>query len=724
METFYLAIDVGTGSVRAALVDSRGTVRQIAAHEHEQIVPRYGWSKQRPADWWAGAARSIREVLERVPGAAEKVAAVCACGQMHGTVLIDADGQLTRDTAPLWNDKRTFAQVAQFRARHEESSYLHKTANPATPAWPAFKLWWIKEHDPESYDRARTVFMPKDYVNFRLTGERACDWNDASTSFLMDPVTRTWSRDMLDLLGLDASKLAPLDILGQVTKEAAAATGLREGTPVLVGGADYPVSVLGSGVHGAGLASDITGTSSIITVLADTPMLHPEVSNLATCDGAWGRFMLLDSGGDAMRWARRAFHENALSYDAIAQKAASAPVGCEGLFFLPYLTGERLGDHTNSRAVLRHRGQARAGASASRGAGGCRVRRAAAYRADPARRREHRTAGRGERRREGIVVAEHQGEHVSHADSRARASGVRRDGLRDSRRHRARPVRASHRCRERLRGLRTRSAARSARQRHLRPHDADLRAALCERATVLRRSRPARHRLSRIRTMIKAILWDMDGTLADSEALHLSTLVAVLAKHGIEAGEEMHPLIFGKTGREVHALCRERFGLSTDFEAWSAFRAQAYLDGAPHLVPRPGALEVYRAAKRAGIAQGIVSNSVRMLLEVNLRALGLEEPHLVTVSANDVRMGKPSPEPYERAAWLLRVTPDDAVVVEDSPTGARAALAANMRVLAWPLDDAGAALFPAEAQIVRTPRELAAALGLDTSTIPEHDDHA
>ncbi|MDR5839113.1 FGGY family carbohydrate kinase [Caballeronia sp. LZ034LL] len=354
METFYLAIDVGTGSVRAALVDSRGVVRHIAAHEHEQIVPRYGWSEQRPADWWTGAARSIREALDSVPGAASNVVAVCACGQMHGTVLIDADGQLTRDTAPLWNDKRTFGQVAQFRARHDAASYLHKTANPATPAWPAFKLQWIKEHDPQAYERAATVFMPKDYVNFRLTGERACDWSDASTSFLMDPVTRTWSRDMLDLLGLDAAKLAPirapLDLLGAVTKEAAAATGLREGTPVLVGGADYPVSVLGSGVYGAGQASDITGTSSIITVIADTPMLHPEVSNLVTCDGSWGRFMLLDSGGDAMRWARRAFHENALSYESVAQKAASAPVGAEGLFFLPYLTGERLGEHTNSRA--------------------------------------------------------------------------------------------------------------------------------------------------------------------------------------------------------------------------------------------------------------------------------------------------------------------------------------------------------------------------------------
>ncbi|MFM0050724.1 xylulokinase [Caballeronia grimmiae] len=354
MDALYLAIDVGTGSVRAALVDARGVVRSIAAHEHEQIVPRYGWSEQRPADWWSGAARSIREVLQSVPDAAARVVAVCACGQMHGTVLIDDDGKLTRETAPLWNDKRTSAEVAAFRARADYASHARQAANPATPAWPAFKLQWLKANDPAAFERATTVFMPKDYVNFRLTGERACDWSDASTSYLMDASTRTWCRALLDAFVLDAAKLAPirapLDILGGVTQDAAAQTGLREGTPVLVGGADYPVSVLGSGVYAPGLASDITGTSSIITVIADTPMLHPDVSNLVTCDGSWGRFMLLDSGGDAMRWARRAFHENALSYDVITQKAASAPVGSDGMFFLPYLTGERLGEHSNSRA--------------------------------------------------------------------------------------------------------------------------------------------------------------------------------------------------------------------------------------------------------------------------------------------------------------------------------------------------------------------------------------
>ncbi|WP_175857697.1 FGGY family carbohydrate kinase [Burkholderia anthina] len=359
MRSTYLAIDVGTGSVRAALVDANGTILHLAVREHEQIVPRYGWSEQRPLDWWSGTVHAIRELLAAAPpGAAQHIAAVCACGQMHATVLLDADGELTRDAAPLWNDKRAAAQVAAFRSRIRDTAamqeWLARNGNPPTPAWPGFKLQWIREHEPAAYERATTVFMPKDYVNFRLTGERACDWSDASMSFMMDPRTRAWSPTMLDALGLDVRKLAPIraphDVLGAVTQAAAHATGLRQGTPVLVGAADYPASVLGSGVHEPGLASDITGTSSIITIIADTPMLHPEVSNVATCEGRWGRFMLLDSGGDAMRWARRAFHENALSYTDVARKAAEAPVGAGGLFFLPYLTGERYGTQPNSRA--------------------------------------------------------------------------------------------------------------------------------------------------------------------------------------------------------------------------------------------------------------------------------------------------------------------------------------------------------------------------------------
>jgi xylulokinase len=349
-----LSIDVGTGSVRAALVDGAGAILSVAAEEQTQIVPAFGWAEQSVEGWWNGVGAAIRQVLGAVPDAAQRVAAICACGQMHGTILIDDDGRPTRATAPLWNDKRTVGLVRDFEAAHAPADYLAKTGNPATPAWPGFKLAWLRDHDADAYARASAVLMPKDFINFRLTGERAMDPGDASLSFLMDPAKRTWSPAMAEALGIGLDKLPairnPLDILGSVTPAAAQATGLRTGTPVLVGGADYPVALLGSGACKTGLASDVTGTSCILTLIADQPLLDPEICNVLTIAGHWGPFVLLESGGDAMRWARRAFHENNVDYATIVSHAADAPAGSGALFFLPYLAGERLGQHRNARA--------------------------------------------------------------------------------------------------------------------------------------------------------------------------------------------------------------------------------------------------------------------------------------------------------------------------------------------------------------------------------------
>jgi xylulokinase len=142
----------------------------------------------------------------------------------------------------------------------------------------------------------------------------------------------------------------PLEILGAITPEAARDTGLPQGLPVLVGGADYPTAVYGSGACRPGLASDVTGTSCILTLIADAPLLDPEICNVATIEGRWGPFVLLETGGDAMRWARRTLHNRAASYEEIARNAESVPAGADGLFFLPFLTGERLGAHRNARA--------------------------------------------------------------------------------------------------------------------------------------------------------------------------------------------------------------------------------------------------------------------------------------------------------------------------------------------------------------------------------------
>jgi len=352
-EDLFLVIDVGTGSVRAALIDFRGTILTVVSREHEQIVPRFGWSEQRPQHWWSGVVATVREVVDLVPGSAARISAIAACGQMHGTVLVDDNGELVRETAPLWNDKRTVDYVTEFEAAFAPADYLADSANPPTPAWPGFKLQWLRDNATAAYGRTSAVLMPKDYINLRLTGEIAMDRTDGGASFLMDPRTRNWSSAMVERLGLDGRKLAPLrdplEMLGQVTAKAAYETNLRQGTPVLVGAADYPVALLGSGVCRPGIGSEVMGTSAIVTAISDQPLLDPSVCNVGTVDGRWGAFMLLESGGDAMRWARRAFHEKQFSYEDIVAKAAEAPAGSERLIFMPYLTGERLGKHRNAR---------------------------------------------------------------------------------------------------------------------------------------------------------------------------------------------------------------------------------------------------------------------------------------------------------------------------------------------------------------------------------------
>ncbi|WP_127144355.1 xylulokinase [Pelagibacterium montanilacus] len=349
-----VSIDVGTGSTRAALVDPAGTILTIEAREYDQIVPAYGWSEQRPEDWWDACQSVLLAVTARARDLGLTIEAVSACGQMHGTVLIDADGRLARDTAPLWNDKRTLDYVRAFEAEENVADWLGRTANPPTPAWPAFKLQWLRDNDPAAWGRTATVFMPKDYINLQLTGERAMDWTDAACSFLMDPATGQWSDATIARLGLDKSMLPPIrlpyEILGTVTRQAAARTGLAQGTPVLVGGGDYPVALLGSGVCKPGLASEVAGTSSIVTLISERPVLDPQISNTGTPEGNWGAFVLLEAGGDSARWARRVFHDNQLSYGDILARAETAPAGSEALFFLPYLMGERLGEHRNSRA--------------------------------------------------------------------------------------------------------------------------------------------------------------------------------------------------------------------------------------------------------------------------------------------------------------------------------------------------------------------------------------
>jgi xylulokinase len=348
-----LAIDVGTGSARAALVTPSGKIAAFAAKEYHQNIPRFGWSQQDPRIWWEGVVVSIRRVIQEVPDAPDRIAGIAACGQMHATVLIDDDGELVLEEVPLWNDKRTRELVGRMLQEHDPEALFSITANPPTVAWPAFKLAWIKQNMPKAYAAARTFLTPKDYINFRLTGERKIDFCEASCSYMFDIRSRKWSEKLLGILGLDADKLPMLgaawEQLGSVTNEAARLTGLRAGTPVAVGAGDFAAALLGAGVTNCGVGCDITGTSTLIALLSEDPVCDPVISNLYCVTGGWAAFTIVDSAGDAMRWARALLHNPEGGYEEIISLAESVPAGSEQLLFLPYLNAERLARKSNSR---------------------------------------------------------------------------------------------------------------------------------------------------------------------------------------------------------------------------------------------------------------------------------------------------------------------------------------------------------------------------------------
>jgi xylulokinase len=247
----FLAIDVGTGSVRAALFLRSGQMLALRARQYDQIVPGFGLAEQRPADWWDGAVDSIRHVLETTEGAARRVGAIAACGQMHGTVLVDDKGQLVLDSVQLWNDKRSGEEVSAFVSTHDVDA-LGDYRQSSVRRLARIQTEMDRPHQPEALARAASVLMPKDYVNFRLTGTLGMDESDASCTYLWDARGGDWTSELTSLLGVDVGLLpnvrAAQVVLGSVTAKAAAETGLQAGTPVSAGTSDFAATLLGSGV--------------------------------------------------------------------------------------------------------------------------------------------------------------------------------------------------------------------------------------------------------------------------------------------------------------------------------------------------------------------------------------------------------------------------------------------------------------------------------------------
>jgi xylulokinase len=343
----YLGIDIGTGGTRALLIDDRGVVRAGCTSIHEDMaMARPLWAEQRPENWWDAAVDAIRGVLAQAGISGREVHGIGLSGQMHGLVLLDSAGAVIRPSL-IWCDQRSQPQVDAVNATVGRENILRYIANPVLTGFTLPKLLWVRDHEPANFERARKVLLPKDYVRFQLTGEYATEVSDASGTAVFDVVNRRWSFEMMDALGLDRSLLPEcresVEVSGKITPRIAELTGLAAGTPVVGGGGDQASSAIGNGIVEAGVVSCTLGTSGVVFAHMEQVAYDPAGRVHTFCHavpGKWHVMGVTQGAGLSLQWFRNQFSPGA-SYDALTAEAAQSPAGAQGLFWLPYLMGER-----------------------------------------------------------------------------------------------------------------------------------------------------------------------------------------------------------------------------------------------------------------------------------------------------------------------------------------------------------------------------------------------
>ncbi len=341
-----LGLDVSTTATKAILVAADGSIVGEASSGYDFESPRPLWAEQDPALWWDAAQEAIATVLRETHTAPDSVVAVGAAGQMHGLVLLDEHEDVVRP-AILWNDQRTAAECDEIRARVGRERFIAITGNEPLTGFTAPKLLWVRNHEPEAWARARHMLLPKDYVRLKLTGEHAIDVADGAGTVLFDLAARTWSSEVVEALGLDPAMLPRTvegpDVVGVVSEAAAAATGLRPGTPVVGGAGDQAANAVGMGAVVPGVGAMSVGTSGVVFVPTAGPAIEPEGRLHAFCHavpGTWHLMGVTLSAAGSLKWLRDELAPER-SWDELTALAAGIPPGSDGLVFLPYLSGER-----------------------------------------------------------------------------------------------------------------------------------------------------------------------------------------------------------------------------------------------------------------------------------------------------------------------------------------------------------------------------------------------
>jgi xylulokinase len=347
-----IGIDVGTGGTRAIVIDERGRVLGSATAEHEPFAsPETGWAEQDPRDWWRACGEAVKGVLLKTSLRPDEIGSVGFSGQMHGAVLLDEHDEVLRPSI-IWCDQRTGQQCTALTETIGAERLIELTCNPALTGFTLPKLMWVRQHEPEIWARVKSVLLPKDYVRLRLTGDRATDVADASGMLLFNVIGRRWSNEMMAAGEIDERWLPSVfespEITGQVSAEGAAATGLKQGTPVVAGGGDQAAGAVGMGIVRPGAVSATIGTSGVVFAATDRPALDPAGRVHTFCHAVPGRWHVMgvtQAAGLSLRWFRDQFgagvDDGRDPYDRLSEEGAKVAPGADGVLWAPYLMGER-----------------------------------------------------------------------------------------------------------------------------------------------------------------------------------------------------------------------------------------------------------------------------------------------------------------------------------------------------------------------------------------------
>ncbi len=358
MANKFLGIDVGTGGTRAVLIDNSGRVLGSATVEHRPISsPHPGWAEQEPDDWWSAACRAIPACLAKAGAAASDVQSAGLTGQMHGLVMLDADGKVLRPSL-IWCDQRTEEECREITEKIGAARLIELTANPALTGFTLPKIWWVRKHEPQIWARVKKIMLPKDYIRFRLTGAHAIDVADASGTLMLDVVHRRWSDEVLSASNLSKDILPRVfespEITGKISEDGARASGLAVGTPVVAGAGDQAAGAVGMGIVRPGAVSATIGTSGVVFAATAAPKFDPRGRIHTFCHAVPNRWHVMgvtQAAGFSLRWFRDQFGVTGSAgasgsgsgdpYDRLMEEASTAPAGSDGLLWAPYLMGER-----------------------------------------------------------------------------------------------------------------------------------------------------------------------------------------------------------------------------------------------------------------------------------------------------------------------------------------------------------------------------------------------